>query len=512
VSHGSALRLALWALIYLLVRPAAAIVAGGGPAATDCAVVFDGVTATRGATVVTCHDGDPACDADGVADGACTFGVNLCVLASEPAGCAATAVASLAVPPALLATSDVVRTALVPPATPATAPACGSAGLVRLALRGTARPKPSKRFRVRTRATATIGGRTRRDVDHLALQCLPGAGIGECPANPAGGPRELTLVAADAGTDLDNGWIGIAHNFPIVGGSTLRTCLSGCDPGTTSLCGVNADTGAGTRNPAFGPPLPLFVVGSATCLVNRYDGPITGTADLATGAVDLALTLSTEVWIAPSSVICPQCSGAALGDTGVCLAGPDQGRACRVDGTVLVSDAGSKVFRLSSSCRPDGTLAARLRIPLHVTTGTRTLDGPLPCTGQLETNGCATASGCTATCTGNACVAQAADPVNPAVSVCVDRKGGLSQQCCADDPTRPCFAADRIERVGRATQPAPAWPDPAYPKTSDPVVVDAFCEPATGSNLLDALTTGLPGASALILPMHACFHDEQPCP
>jgi hypothetical protein len=512
VSHGPSRRVAVCVLGHLLACSAAAIVPGGGPAAIDCAVVFDGVTATRGRTLVSCHDGDPACDADGVADGACTFGVNLCVLASAPAGCAATAVASIDPPAALLATSDVVRTALVPPATPASAPACGSAALVRLALRGRSRPKPSKRFRLRTRATATVGGRIRRDVDHLVLECVPGAGVGECPANPAGGPRELTLVAADAGTDLDNGWIGVAHNFPIVGGSTLRTCLTGCDPSTTSQCGVTADTGAGTRNPAFGPPLPLFVVGSATCLVNRYDGPIAGTADLATGAIDLSLTLSTEVWVAPPSVVCPQCSGSAFGDTGVCLAGPDQGRACRVEGTVLVSDAGNKVFRLSSSCRPDGTLAARLRIPLHVTTGTRVLDGPLPCTGQLETNGCATAADCTAVCTGNACVGQAPNPVNPAVSVCVDRKGGLSQLCCADDPTRPCFPSDRIERTGRATAPAPAWPEPSYPKTGEPVLVDAFCEPATGSNLLDALTTGLPGASALILPMRACFRDGQPCP
>jgi hypothetical protein len=474
--------------------------------------VWDGVTATRGAKTVVCEDGDPACDADASADGGCTFSVNLCLLAGEPAGCAATAVTALDVPASLLATSDVVRTALVPPATPTSEPACGTTALVRLPLRGNARPRKSKRLKLRAKATATVDGRTKRDVDRLVLQCAPGGVASACPANPAGGPRELMLVAAETGTDLDNGWIGIAHNFPIVAGSTLRTCLTGCDAATTSQCAVSAETGPGTRNPAFGPPLPLFVVGSATCLVNRYDGPITGTADLATGAVDLGLTLATEVWVAPPSIVCPQCSGAALGDTGVCLSGPDEGRACRVEGTALVSDAGNEVFRLSSRCRPEGTLAATLRIPLAVTTGTRALPGPLPCDAQLETNACASPDGCTATCTGDACVATAPDPVDPATSVCVDRKGGLSQRCCADDTTRPCFPASGFERTGKAAPPSPAWPDPAYPKTGDPVLVDAFCEPATGSNLLDALTTGLPGASALVLPMRACYHDDTDCP
>ena len=508
-------RTRIWgALVVVLtaLMPAHALVTGGGPASSDCALVWDGVTATRGPVTVVCNDGDPACDTDGAADGACTFGVNACLLATAPDGCMTTGVTALSLPRVLLTAGPVVQTALVPPATPTTESGCGSAALVRLAVRGTGRPKPSKRLRLRAKATATVDGRTRQDVDRLVLQCLPSGGVGECPANPTGGPRELRLVAAASGTDLDNGWIGIAHNFPIVGGSTIRACLSGCDASTTSLCAADAATGPGTANPAFGPPLPLFVVGSATCLVNRYDGAITGTTDLATGAIDLTLTLSTEVWVAPPSVVCPQCSGDGLGTTGVCLAGPDKGRACRVEGTVLVSDAGNKPFRLSSSCRPDGTLAARLSIPLHVTTGARAIQGPLPCAGQLETNGCASGDSCTGTCSGSACVAMAPDPVDPATAVCVDRKGGLSQRCCAADTTLPCFPADRITREGKAVLLQPTWPDPAYPKTGDPVLVDTFCEPATGSNLLDALTTGLPGASALILPMRACVRDTEPCP
>lgn len=508
VSSSLGLTLALLLAVPALAR---AVVPGGGPTSSDCAVVWDGVTATKGATGVACRDGDATCDADGIEDGACTFGVGLCVLADGVDGCTATAVESIKPSRTLLATGTLVTQALGLPALPATAPACGTAALVRLPLRGRSRTKPSRRLKLKAKAVATVGGGSGRDADKLVLQCLPNAGEGECPANPAGGPREIRLVAADAGTDLDNGWTGVAHNFALVGGSTIRGCLAGCDATTSSACTLAGDTGRGTINPTFGPPLPLFVLGAATCLVNEYDGSISGTTDLATGATEVALTLATEVWIAPPGIVCPQCSGAARGDTGVCLDGPDRGRACRVEGTVLVGEAG-ETFELSSSCRPEGTMAARLKIPLHVTTASRSLAGPLPCDGQLETNGCPGDGACDAACTGDACVAQVEDPVEPGTTRCVDRKGGLAQQCCAADPTLPCFDAGVTVRVGRAAVPAPAWPDPVYPKTSEPVLVDVFCEPATGQNLFDAITTGLPGTSALVLPMHACVRDAEPCP
>ena len=100
----------------------------------------------------------------------------------------------------------------------------------------------------------------------------------------------------------------------------------------------------------------------------------------------------------------------------------------------------------------------------------------------------------------------------PEQQVCLDRKGGLSQRCCADDTTRSCFSSDQIVRTGRATPLAPAWGDPTYPKTAEPVMVDAFCVPATGVNVLDGITTGLPGPGAVIWRAHACFTDGQPCP
>ena len=63
-----------------LAGSAAARVAGGGPAATDCFAELDGpgISAVKG-TRVECTDGDPACDRDDSCDGTCEFLVRVCV-------------------------------------------------------------------------------------------------------------------------------------------------------------------------------------------------------------------------------------------------------------------------------------------------------------------------------------------------------------------------------------------------------------------------------------------------
>src|SRR5262245_20812114 len=78
----------------LLVILAARTSAGGGIA--DCLVawrVAAGGPATQG-IVARCQDGDPSCDGDGLADGACTFAVGLCL---DVDGCAGDTVASVRV-------------------------------------------------------------------------------------------------------------------------------------------------------------------------------------------------------------------------------------------------------------------------------------------------------------------------------------------------------------------------------------------------------------------------------
>jgi hypothetical protein len=56
--------------------------------ATDCYAVFAGV-APRSRALADCRDGDPACDSDGAADGACTFTLQVCALQHDLDGCRA---------------------------------------------------------------------------------------------------------------------------------------------------------------------------------------------------------------------------------------------------------------------------------------------------------------------------------------------------------------------------------------------------------------------------------------
>src|SRR5262249_13861748 len=81
-----------------------------------------------------------------------------------------------------------------------------------------------------------------------------------CPLRESPGlPSQITLTVPATGSDLDNGWTGTSHNFPIINGTTLRYCLSGCDGKTTFDCTGTGATGAGSINGAtFGAPLPLL--------------------------------------------------------------------------------------------------------------------------------------------------------------------------------------------------------------------------------------------------------------
>jgi hypothetical protein len=76
-------------LVFALAAPGAAQTEtfarflGGGPPATDCMLVTD-VAGTGARRVARCTDGDPSCDADGVADGTCRFAVRVCLDAVDP--------------------------------------------------------------------------------------------------------------------------------------------------------------------------------------------------------------------------------------------------------------------------------------------------------------------------------------------------------------------------------------------------------------------------------------------
>ncbi len=90
-----------------------------------------------------------------------------------------------------------------------------------------------------------------------------------------------------------------------------------------------------------------------------------------------------------------------------------------------------------------------------------------------------------------------------AAGQCIDIKGGISQNCCANDPTTPCFT-DPIVRTGSTAPPTPPFPDPSYPKTGNMTLVATYCEATSGSTTVD-IVTGLPGPGALLLPAAATW-------
>jgi len=135
---------------------------GTGPAASDCLVQYGRITAAR----TTCTDGDPACDADGLANGVCTIAVDVCLNEPSP-GCTPDAISGPTVAPV---TSDAARAlasavGALDPARPgcvaATAPVALRPSL------GGVRPASA-------RVVLTVRGR-RTDRDRLTFTCTPSA-------------------------------------------------------------------------------------------------------------------------------------------------------------------------------------------------------------------------------------------------------------------------------------------------------------------------------------------------
>ncbi len=521
-------RVAITFVLPLLLGPGAHARASSsavGTAASACAATWHvtamALPANGAASAVDCRDGDSSCDADGRQDGQCTFDVSVCAARSDPEvpGCAASEMPSI---------KHLSARLHAPPS--AAAPECGETTSLHLALAHRRHGvRPSRRLRLRM--TSLTGGR--KDVHRLRLRCVPAASAcqaePDCAPNPSGPsePNEIVLTLANAATDIDLGWTGAFHNFPLPAGTQLRACLENCDRATDPLCDTKITTGAGTPNGAtFGPPLPLYSDGFPLCVVSEYAAAsfTGGSADLATGEIRADIRLLAHVYLSDEQHVCPSC------EQGACDSGLAAGAGCSVDGAVAVVDplGGTRTLHLSRQCPPeDDLLAGTIGLDLPLTTATSTLGafvgttGGTPCRrqpglprGVVPRPDICTAGTCTAACSGDACAdPNGVDPVSGA-AVCLDAKGGISQTCCSEDTTRPCFptaaaAAGKLERVGRAEPPAPAWPDAAYPKTSRSTTVATFCASATGTNSVDSLT-GLPGPGAIIAPFDTCWLAPAP--
>jgi len=498
----------------------ATIVPGGGPKKTDCYVEFDVTGAASSSNKITCADGDPTCDGDGIENGVCAFQIAVCPNQTDPALTQCTPAAPLSAPPTV--TSKPAGATLTMP-TDLSSTSCADASDVNVALKTTkkGKKKPGKM----TVKVSAAGSNGKKDKDSLKLICNPPSGTStgtcntfDCPSpNPNGGPDEACLLTGSSGTDLDNGWTGISHNFPVPQRSFLKLCLSGCDASSNPVCDATAP--ASNNGPNFGPPLPLIAQSVPVCVINRYNGTPSGKFNVQTGEVPadnpLAVNLFSDVHLTIPTQVCPRCAGGKnLGDKGTCDSGANQGKACTIESSIVVAQAeGNTNYALSRDCPPlPSQLAGTLDIKLRLTTDTATLSGSKPCTPAntggvtgvaVQDDNCH-GSPCNAGCTGIACVKMVTDPVT-GQQVCQDSKGGISQFCCATSTVTPCFptsatSGGTISRTGHPDPPAPVWPEPTYPKTSEKgVLVTTFCEGATNTSVINS-TAGLPGPGALILP------------
>lgn len=472
----------------------AVIIPGGGKAKSDCYVGAD-ITASSPILAQTSKS-----ITAGACNRTCTFTVSSCVGLSEPATCTATALSGITSNPA------------VPnPSTLGPENACGEPTTVTVTIPGTRKKKKAGKVRlVGTAASA----KPRKDPDNIKLICQETGNQGcdgsqGCPtacSNPDGGPNRLVLTIGTSGTDLDNGWSGNSHNFPLVPNGKLDMCLTGCNDADDTTCDTCGAIGAGTpTGEIFGAPLPLFASNVPVCVVSRWREEVTGTADVATGEMSLNVGLSSEVYLTDKNSVCPQCRN------NQCNSGRRAGQPCTVQATlpVYVSSTQTDQYQLSNECLPAAPTAT-LRIDFKpLTSGTSgALNGPTPCTAQQgeprgvppQADSCA-GSGCGSQCTGLACVTMAPDPTNPGSQVCIDSKGGLSQVCCNNNTQRPCFPRDgsgNLTRTGQANVPQPPLPDTTYPKTNPGVLASTFCIPATGTTTIDSVT-GLPGPGTILL-------------
>jgi hypothetical protein len=161
--------------------PAAAFVLGGGDAAKDCRVGFGGLDPTVGQSGVVCQDGDPSCDADGTADGACRFDVALCTGVPET-GCV----------PSPIDTIEVAGLPFGLPPLPSLGEGCG--------------PPLTVTVPVETAMGATVladSGSDLADVDYLNLCCRPPGDL-LAAARCALGVNIVDIVGCAKGTRLQS--------------------------------------------------------------------------------------------------------------------------------------------------------------------------------------------------------------------------------------------------------------------------------------------------------------------
>jgi hypothetical protein len=255
------------------------------------------------------------------------------------------------------------------------------------------------------------------NVNNTLFPCNPTTCTCDCPSTVAfsGDPTDPASV-------LDSGWTGLGHRAPIISDGTVTIALScsavgrpcgtctvsgpipntqagelddrRCLNDTSVKCTSNADcTGAGNSCQFFfGSNLPLAAGGVGTCVVNQFNGPVSGTANVESGEAVTVANLTSRVYTGPTDNPCPRClNDPTINDgnaQGTCVDGPRNGLACDANGTV---PSRPDFGQTSLDCPPpSGNIAATLPIDLSNSTGTvtKTLSASSPNCSDGSGNKC----------------------------------------------------------------------------------------------------------------------------
>jgi hypothetical protein len=203
---------------------------GKGKPDRDCYIGIDGYSqedlvpiSKNGKKMgIACTDGD-ACDKDGIVNDVCVFNFAVCVNNPDVEGCDPATRTPKKIK-ALAKSKAAGKTDLSSSFPGDLSSACSAftdfpVG-VKVKKNGSKKPLKGKVKLLAKKPT---------DKDKFTFVCNPNTGstttttlpiTNKCEKNPVGvatAPDQLTLTVAQTGTDLDNGWTGISHNFPFTG-------------------------------------------------------------------------------------------------------------------------------------------------------------------------------------------------------------------------------------------------------------------------------------------------------
>lgn len=382
----------------------------------------------------------------------------------------------------------------------------------------TATPQPSP---TSTPAGPTCGNGTLdtgEDCDPPGASSCPNAGNGlevcslECTCNC---PTRITFAgdAADPLSVLDTGWTGIAHRAPIIdngdvtvsvdcpaGGRPCGVCaLTGpivnplpnqlqnqrCSNDTSVICTEDGQCSGGTCEFFFGSNLPLAAGGVTTCVVNQFNGPLSGSVNIETGDTVTTALLTSRVYngLAIDNP-CPRCVGDAAENDGAqggtCDGGPRADLNCDAGGTI----PGRPDFGTTSLDCPPNAAAIIATLPIDLSSATSTVTKSL----TADSPSCTDSAGDKCLCdTCNSAAAQPCDsnadcpfdPPGPIGPICGGRRclGGanVGQACTAH--TECPGVVQGCGRPGAATRPSGCQDDTTVDER------DMECSDSDGNNL-----------------------------